>query len=553
MALGLVLVAWAVGALVFVGLGRLAAMATGAGPHVPRFWLGWALGVALLQVWHLAWPVDGAALGALAALAAAGWWIGGRPRWRPGWADALAFALTVLVADQALAAPGNLDTDLYFAQTVAWAEAHPVTPGLGNLNHRLAFNHAYYLYAALADVGPLEGRGHHVANGLLFVALLWPGLRAIARLASAQDVVRALVLVPLADALVSGNLTSPAADGAVFAYGAALAVVAARMLVDERPPSRADVVAMGFLGAAGVVTKASLVCVEMPLLVAVLIRWVRSRPGAGEVRRVLAWSVGLGVAVVGVWMARGVVLSGYPLFPSTALAAPVPWRVPEAVARMEMAFIRATGRLTTVAADPDAPWVGAWLRAAWLDTRGFLLPVALAAVLALALVWTAARGRLRREGVRALGFVAAAVAGLSMWWWLSPELRHAGVLVWLLPISLTLALVRGTDALGEPAGRAALRLAVVVLALGAFVNEPIAWRPAGVFEELPPVPSVEVRLESGDVVLQGRACRVAMCVRGEPTWFRMRRAGEPGAGFEPVAGELPPETRALVERWGEGA
>ena len=30
------------------------------------------------------------------------------------------------------------------------------------------------------------------------------------------------------------------------------------------------------------------------------------------------------------WLARGIIRSGYPLFPSTALAAPVAWRVPKA-------------------------------------------------------------------------------------------------------------------------------------------------------------------------------------------------------------------------------
>ena len=37
------------------------------------FWIGWALVLALLQIWHLAYRIDGLALGFVFGLAAAGW------------------------------------------------------------------------------------------------------------------------------------------------------------------------------------------------------------------------------------------------------------------------------------------------------------------------------------------------------------------------------------------------------------------------------------------------------------------------------------------------
>ena len=36
----------------------------------------------------------------------------------------------------------------------------------------------------------------------------------------------------------------------------------------------------------------------------------------------------LAAVLLATWMGRGILLSGYPLFPSTALAMPVPWRMP---------------------------------------------------------------------------------------------------------------------------------------------------------------------------------------------------------------------------------
>jgi len=44
------------------------------------------------------------------------------------------------------------DSCLYHVATIRWFEQYPIVPGLGHVHLRLAFNHAYYLYASLFDV-----------------------------------------------------------------------------------------------------------------------------------------------------------------------------------------------------------------------------------------------------------------------------------------------------------------------------------------------------------------------------------------------------------------
>jgi len=74
----------------------------------------------------------------------------------------------------ALQRPCNPDSCLYHVATIRWFEHDRIVPGLGNANLRLAFNHAYYLYASLFDVGLLRGHGERLANGLLLLGILVP-------------------------------------------------------------------------------------------------------------------------------------------------------------------------------------------------------------------------------------------------------------------------------------------------------------------------------------------------------------------------------------------
>src|SRR5262249_16685901 len=58
------------------------------------------------------------------------------------------------------------------------------------------------------------------------------------------------------------------------------------------------------------------------------------------VRRLAWWVVGVPGVITVVWLSRSVVLSGYPLFPSTFGAVPVEWRMPVEQVKAERAYIK---------------------------------------------------------------------------------------------------------------------------------------------------------------------------------------------------------------------
>ncbi|MBK6457224.1 MAG: hypothetical protein IPF87_14315 [Gemmatimonadetes bacterium] len=71
---------------------------------------------------------------------------------------------------------------------------------------------------------------------------------------------------------------------------------------------------------------------------------VVDRPPRAILTRGLAWAVAAPVLIAVAWTGRGVILSGYPLFPSSVLPFPVDWRAPSEHANCEFAFAAFSAR-----------------------------------------------------------------------------------------------------------------------------------------------------------------------------------------------------------------
>ena len=103
------------------------------------------------------------------------------------------------------------------------------------------------------------------------------------------------------------------------------------------------------------------------------------------------------------WIYRGIILSGYPFFPSSFLAAPVEWRVPESVLRDFQNYILLWARLPhgdATTALETVGWIPHWFGRVVQNQYQFAWPiqVGIASALALSLF-----ERDRRERLRWLG------------------------------------------------------------------------------------------------------------------------------------------------------
>jgi hypothetical protein len=445
---------WAVLASAMIGVGLLyRRLFSREAPDPPEvltaFWAGLALVLLLLQSWHLALPITATALFVVVALGATGLvaergvlrrvtsrrpWSGHRR------AVLLTLGMIVWAANRSTGPIEMYDTGMYHIPVVEWAKAYPSVPGLANLHGRLAFNSASLLFAAMIDHGAWSGRSFHVANGLLLVVFGTQASVACARAFSGRSPLRpadlfdVALLVLTVGLLAAGKISSLETDLPV----ALMLLVAGSRIhrsLTEPEQTGADArwhfaIVVLLLGAA-VCVKLSAVALAGALFIAAVWAywpWLRAARIAAVGAALVPASMGM------VWAARGVVLSGFPVYPSTVLAAPVPWRVPTEQAVAEAAWIRLQ-ELDHDRIVAGYDWLVPWAVELATDFR-FVVLVLLPAAITVVLGLLSARAWRRRPSSAQLGrgpwaLLPAVVVGTSFWFVAAPRARFGTAPLWL--------------------------------------------------------------------------------------------------------------------------
>ena len=345
----LVLKAWVVIGLALIGIGLLfrrlwSAAATSVEELIQSFWLGWALLLVLLQLWHFFLPVDQRAAAAAVALGAIGIAVGGWRSWVallrgiPRHLPTLAFfALLALgLSNRALDGPHFGDVGLYHLPVVYWDEAYPIVPGLGNLYVPFGHNISYFLWVAVLDVGPVAHRALHLSNSILVLALFARGLLGLDRLSrtwrpcAPQDAYWALVLPIALGQAFSLFFTSPSPDQPLSLLGLVLGGELVAFFA-RQAPRRApdfDLLAITLLVTAAITVKLSIAGLAGAVLLLAILRWLfHDRPLRSGGWSTLIAMTEVAVAGATIWITGNLVLSGCPLYPSAVAALPVDWRV----------------------------------------------------------------------------------------------------------------------------------------------------------------------------------------------------------------------------------
>jgi hypothetical protein len=512
------------------------------------FWMGLAGCVAVLEVWHFARAVDWAAAAMLAGLGACGL-AASRGRWRAGgwrWAEgAMVCAAAGIVALRSAAPCEHYDTGLYGAQAVRWFTTFRLVPGLGNVIGQMGFNSSVFLCVGALEQGALRGVGHHLFVGMLVAAVLGMSVRAGMRVwrgegeISAAEWFLTLLFVPGAIAGAMGKLSGTNTDLPTMM----VALVAAWMLVrgleseDERGRAVALAGAMILFAVAVTFKISSVVFALGGWMVALVALW-RSVREFARGRRMLLAAVALSAAIVAPWIARGLVLTGYPFFPSSAMGMAADWKVPAAAARVQLEFAQSFARVPVIPlADTSGwRWLRPWLRELVREREGFLIPAFFMLAGALVAIFKGKGSALPRW----LWVAPAAFAGLVFWFFGAPAMRFVEPMMWTAGAGLgAFAAVR----LLEGAMARRLMIFALVVMTGWAAHPRLLWgsyfRPSLGVRTLVRLPEAKVELRrtaSGlgvDVPVETNQCWDAALPCSpylDPT-LRLRRAGEMQAGF----------------------
>lgn len=437
---------------------------------VHAFWVGWGVVIILLQIWHLTQPVNMTALLMVGALSLIGLTLlfgAAKANIRShinvsARVATIGLLLLIFLVYHTTAQPILADTGLYHAPAVKWTRTCKLVVGLGNLMPWLAYNESYHLFSALIDVSYLPGKYHHVANGVLFYAVLLKGALGIRSIWGARQslaipaVFDAVMLVPTLWHIVSayGYASSPSPDAAVYCLGIFVTSEILRLMEatwhrNENPRNTAwqyRAFSVALLCVVGVAVKITFVyqAIGSALFAALLCIMFREFRQAVTMRlTVLASAAVLAVGLP--WVARGVATSGYFFYPNTTLPASVDWRIPTNVAEANRDAILAWSRrfgsvqfADIIKGDSlsyqkvlDSPW--RWL---WMNR---LIRKPFESVVPFALTVGAAIVAVRRRKTAPLPFMGrlwlvTVIPTLSLLFWsvITPDLRYAGGLFWSL-------------------------------------------------------------------------------------------------------------------------
>jgi hypothetical protein len=520
-------------------------------PQPPDLWIGLAALVAYLQIWNLgaavsskAWIVPGAAalVGVASGLRAL------RPVEWPSlsWPIVAGFVIAVMwLANRALAGALYYDLGLYHFGSIEYASRFAAIPGLGNLHGRLGAGNGHLLLVSFVDHGPLAKLGFHILNGLLAAFLLvdltgrFVRYTSVPRLSSFTTRVALLLLPVLLVSIVGGKgsrINNPDLDFAAFV----LVIVGMLYLVEclefgfRATPA---LVAISSLSLAGTTRP-----LYWPLAVlAAAVLMIRRNQTLPRVPGSLVLLLPI-VLVLG-WMARQVVLSGYPLFPLTTGGLPVDWRMPTAAVHDLNRFVTSWAR--SPGDDPNVVlaswhWFTPWLRSheGDLDLVGPLLLLGAGIVSALAGRSDEDRRRRRAWRTPMHAMTVPPLPLLVLWFFNAPDPRFATALLWLPPLGLLAWALPGKVELRSPAyGSLAVALLVSIgLVAHKGVFRPIVSNGTGPLGTVP-VPGAAVvpfitssRLEIFRPA-KGELCwRVLLCTPKPNRALRLRGTGV-GDGF----------------------
>lgn len=510
--------AWLQLAVVLCGLGLGASRLLGVREVSGRglvvsFWVGLALSLLMLQLWHLVAPVGLSALLVLAALGSAGLGWNWRALWHllraraaaDWWLGLVVLALALWLADLALGDVVNYDTGLYHLQAVQWAASYPLVTGLANLHSRFGFNSSFFGWAAMFGAGTWSRHVFGVASGFFYCALFTQmvfALRALRTEPSAsrnQHLYLALMLAPTTAELFGRSIASLAPEGPVFVLTVVVAALLMRQLTD--PPATVaetdrDLAALLLVAAAGCTIKLSFLVFGVSAGAIGVGSWLARR----GVRSGASWTrLGLlatpAIISIVVWLVRGVLLSGYPLYPNRLGAIDVSWRVPEVFALEDLKWVTGWARF------PDLHWseslgnAALWLRH-WLKFMPAellsALQIAFVAVLVALLI---GRGAIpRTDHLRRWLLLLPPVLAIGAWFTLAPDYRFASAAIWTLAATALLVLL---STLGQWLGRAQvafeIAFCVVLFILISPFRQPLFATPHDRAEPFSAIPAVELK------------------------------------------------------------
>jgi len=338
-------------------------------------------------------------------------------------------AIFVIVLAKSTQSPLNYDTGLYHAQNIRWMETYAVVPGLGNLHDRLAFNSNWLLLSALFSFSFVGLPSFHALGAFLLILTAGFCLVKIDNLIQGQASLSnfaAILVLFLLRRIFSLELSSPGTDMPATLLVWLIFLIGMEK-VEEGTDTQFDAKTfMLVLLAAFAITIKVTVLPIFILPAYFVLRGIRTMKPADFLS-----SAGLALAILALWMARNVIISGYLVYPLVGTDwFPVDWKIPPPQTQLAAEFIHSWARIPNhnpgeVLSLPFTAWVPTWYQNLEGLDRQILIGMGAGTIALLIFVGI---GLLRSKKIpgslaRYAIFYGAALIGIGAWFFQLPTFR----------------------------------------------------------------------------------------------------------------------------------
>jgi hypothetical protein len=320
----------------------------------------------------------------------------------------------------------NSDTDLYHANAVEWIKQYGTVPGLANLHARLGVNTSWHILAAIIDHSIWTARSSWILSTLSYTTAIgyfyWEFFYGEKLWQKAYS----LAILPwiFYHALLFGFPSLYYDFIALFMNSVLVYEVIYLSSYDKFPFFNLnDAIILGLLGFASFILKPMGVVSILFAGSFVLIALYKNKNLSIKNFIFISFCP---LFIIIIWLARNIILSGWPFFPSTILSLPLDWTAPLSITQSIYNDIIFWARMPgtnylDVGTHSFSFWFIPWLRHAFLSLQHWLqgiLPF-------MGGIFTYSYVLSTKISKRVLFFFFWSIASLAYWFILAPDIRFA--------------------------------------------------------------------------------------------------------------------------------
>ena len=324
------------------------------------------------------------------------------------------------------------DTLLYHAQAIRWLEEYGVVKGLGNLHNRFAYNSAFFSLQALYSLKFAARQSIHSLNSLAAVIFSLYGICTLSvwkkKTFQISDFLKLGILIHCGRLENLWILSSSGSD--IMTMLAVLYLSSKWMeLVEDKCQDMVEYGLVCLIAAWAFTLKLS--AGLMILLAVYPAVWLLKER---RWKTILGFVVGAAV-IIFPFLARNVIISGYLLYPYTAIDLfHVDWKMPASLVDYDRIEIMAWGRGMTNPEQYHATftqWFPSWYQDLLISYK-LLFCANILCIAGLTAVFVI-RAVKKKISIPLVTFFIVSVIQINMWFWSAPLVRYGGAYLLLLP------------------------------------------------------------------------------------------------------------------------